>query len=105
VKLISVRRALRAFRRRDRLGLDLRPARAWKVDVRIERRNLKRVLDALSEIERFDSKPPAAGPEAEVTITVLAISEPVAERVARRLFERNGVHVLAACARNPAVLR
>lgn len=74
---------------------DRPPVRPWWVDVRIDRRDLPRAMGAL-KLERVEANPPAAGPEAQITIQVEATGEAIAERFARRQLDGLGVGVLAA---------
>lgn len=85
---------LRNRRQRD-LEPMLRPARAWRVHVRLPLPDDGRWRQWDLDGVLYDPRPPASGPEVEVSFLVAATTAAIAERVGCRLFERAGYSLLA----------
>lgn len=91
-----IRKAARASRLPGGVSADGLAPRPWWVDLRISVDGWQRLDGSALVFERIDLNPPAAGPEVQVTVEVDATSEAVAERLGRRLMQRERVDVLAA---------
>jgi hypothetical protein len=87
-------------RRRARCDLEplLRPVRWWLVEVRVPIAQWVAASPVLAELLRpreVDLSPPSSGPELQLGFDVRATDGEHAERMLRRVLERNGMSVLA----------